>query len=117
LDDIVYRDPNDPYPQALADSFSLAPIGTPGNLPRNAGKGPALFIFDLGLSREFRFTERFKIRPQVSIDNVFNARVFSFGSDFINLSTAGTPEFEQGFLVPSRTLRARLIQLGIRVDF
>ena len=117
LGDIVSRNPSDPFPQNLADNFSLAPIGTPGNLPRNAGRGPALFIFDMKFSRRFRITDRFRIRPEVSFDNILNARVFSFGSDFINLSTAGTPEFAQGFLVPSRTLRSRQIQFGIRVDF
>ena len=117
LSDIVSRNPSDPFPRNLADNFSLAPIGTPGNLPRNAGRGPALFIFDMKFSRRFKFTDRFRVRPEVSFDNILNARVFSFGSDFINLSTAGTSEFEQGFLVPSRTLRPRQIQFGIRVDF
>ena len=118
LSDIVYRHPNDPFPQALSDSFSLSPIGNiGGNLPRNAGKGPALFRFDLNISREFRFGERFRIKPQASFDNILNATVFSFGSDFINLANAGTPEFEQGFLTPSRTLRQRRIQLGVRVNF
>ena len=117
LSDIVYRDPNDPPLTALASQFSLAPIGSTGNLPRNAGNGPSLFIFDLNVSRRFKINERFKIRPQISFDNIFNATVFSFGSDFIDLSTAGTPEFEQGFLTPSRTLRQRRIQAGIRIDF
>lgn len=117
LDAIRSRHPNSPFPQALADSFSLAPIGSPGNLPRNAGRGPALFIFDVNFSRDFRFNERFRVRPQISFDNILNARVFSFGSDFINLSQAGTDEFAQGFLVPTRTLRQRKIQLGIRIDF
>ncbi len=118
ISDIIYRHPNDPFPQALADSFSLAPIGSSGgNLSRNSGKGPALFIFDMNVSRQFKFGERFRIRPQISFDNILNATVFSFGSDFINLATAGTPEFERGFLTPSRTLRQRRIQLGIRFDF
>ena len=118
LDNIGYREPNDPFPQGLADSFSLAPIGSiGGNLIRNAGRGPALFIFDLNASRQFRISKRFSIRPQISFDNILNATVFSFGSDFINLATAGTREFEQGFLTPSRTLRQRKIQLGVTVRF
>ena len=116
--DIVWRHPNDPFPQALADRFSLSPIGSVGGtLPRNAGRGPSLFIFDLNISRQFKFGERFRIKPQISFDNILNATVFSFGSDFINLATAGTPEFEQGFLTPSRTLRQRKIQLAVRVNF
>jgi hypothetical protein len=118
LTDIVYRHPNEAPLNTLAERFSLAPIGgRGGNLSRNAGHGPALFIFDLNVSREFKFNERLKIRPNISFDNVLNATVYSFGSDFINLATAGTPEFEQGFLTPSRTLRQRKIQLGLRVYF
>ena len=76
-----------------------------------------LFIFDVNFSRQFEFGERFRLRPQISFDNVLNSTVFSFGSDFINLAAAGTREFERGFLVPSRTLKQRKIQLGLRFDF
>ncbi|MFV0390066.1 MAG: carboxypeptidase regulatory-like domain-containing protein [Pyrinomonadaceae bacterium] len=118
LRDIVWHNPNDPFPQVLFEGFSLSPIGSRGgNLPRNAGQGPPLLLFDLNISRDFKFGERFKIRPQISFDNILNATVYSFGSDYINLSTAGTPEFEQGFLTPSRTMRQRKIQLGLRFDF
>ncbi len=115
---IVWHHPDDPFPQTLFEGFSLAPIGSSGgNLPRNAGSGPGLFMFDLNVSRQFRFSERFRIRPQVSFTNILNATVFSFGTNFIGLENAGSPEFERGFLTPSRTLRQRKIQLGLRVDF
>lgn len=118
VSDIVYRSPTDPPLTQLASQFSLAPIGSrAGNLSRNAGKGPALFVFDLNVSRQFKFTDRIRLRPRISFDNILNATVFSFGSDFINLANAGTPEFEQGFLTPSRTLRQRRIQIGLRFDF
>ena len=86
-------------------------------MPRNAGSGPALFIFDLNVGREFRFGDRIRLKTRISFDNVLNASIFSFGSDFINLKTAGTPEFERGFLTPSRTLRQRRVQIGLRVSF
>ncbi|HUF02603.1 MAG TPA: TonB-dependent receptor [Aridibacter sp.] len=117
LSSIVSRAPGEPYPQALADSFSLAPIGTPGNLPRNAGRGPSLFVFNAAFARKFRFGERLAITPQITVTNVLNATVFSFGSDFINLSESGSSEFRQGFLVPSRTLAQRKMRLGVRIDF
>ncbi len=116
--DIVWRHPNDPFPANLLESFSLAPIGSPGgNLGRNAGIGPPLFILNMSLSRQFKFKKRIRIRPKIEFDNILNATVFSFGSDFINLATAGTPEFERGFLTPSRTLGQRRIQIGIKIDF
>lgn len=115
LDDIVYREPGDPYPQSLIDQLSLAPIGSAGNLPRNAGRGPKLFLFDMNFSREFRFTERFRLRPNVEVDNILNSRVFTYGSEFIDLGLTGVTQ--PTFLIPTRTLRPRQIRLGIRFDF
>ncbi|MCU1290762.1 MAG: hypothetical protein JWN60_2991, partial [Acidobacteria bacterium] len=117
LEDLRYRNPGDPFPQSVLDALTLAPIGSAGNLPRNAGRGPAQFIFDLNASREFRLTERFRLRPNIEIDNIFNARVFTFSSDFINFDNITTAAFRETFLVPQRTLRQRQIRLGIRFDF
>lgn len=122
--DIVWRDVNDPVPLNIAQQFSLAPIGRGGNLPRNAGTGPAQFIFDINVSREWRFGERMRLRPQIEFNNVLNAAVFSFGSEFINfeaVSANPTPaqleELRTGFLVPTRAYRPRQIRVGIRFDF
>ena len=117
LNEIVYRNPGSVFPQALVNSFSLAPIGTPGNLPRNAGCGPALFIFNVNLMRQFKISERFRIRPQIEFDNIFNARIFSFGSDFINFANVKKQAFRDNFLVPSRTFSPRQIRIGIRIEF
>lgn len=116
--DIRFRDPNSPYPQSLVDQLSFAPIGRAGNLPRNAGSGPKQFIFDMNISREIRFGEsknaRYRLRPNVEINNILNAKVFTFGSEFINL-TPNTVNLD--FLVPTRTLRPRAISVGLRLDF
>jgi len=124
LADIKFRDVNDPVDLNLARAFTLAPIGRAGNLPRNAGNGPKQFIFDLNVSREFRFSERYRLRPQIEFNNVLNATVFSFGAEFINYTAAvanPTPaqleELRTGFLVPTRALRPRQIRLGLRFDF
>ena len=114
IDDIRYREPGEPIPTGLLSQFSLAPIGSSGNLPRNAGKGPGQFIFDLNVTREIRFTERFRLRPSAEFGNILNARIFTFGSEFIDLS-AGSNNTE--FLIPTRTLRPRQIRLGLRFDF
>jgi Carboxypeptidase regulatory-like domain len=125
LKDIVWRKPGSVFPDALASQFSLQPIGAKGgNLPRNAGTGPSFFTFDLSVTREFKFSERMKLRPVVQFDNVFNAAVFSYGADFIDFtrlsSTATatqTANFQNSFLVPTRTYRQRQIRLGVRFDF
>jgi len=118
LSDLVWHHPNDPFPQALFESFSVAPIGSAsGDLPRNAGDGPALFDLDLKVSRNFKIGERFRIQPQATFSNILNATVYSFGTNFIGLDNAGTPEFERGFLTPSRTFSQRKIQLALRIYF
>lgn len=123
--DIVWREPGSPFPQSLADRFSLQPIGAKsGNLPRNAGTGPGFYTFDLNVSREFRFTERMKLRPILEFNNILNAAVFNYGAAFIDFNALGanaTPatiqSFRDRFLVPTRTYRQRQIRLGVRFDF
>jgi carboxypeptidase family protein/TonB-dependent receptor-like protein len=119
-----WRGPNDPIDPTILNLFALPTIGHSGNLARNAGKGPGLFLFDLSLTREFRLTERVRLRPVIEFDNVLNKTVFSFGAEFINfnaLAPTATAEqrqaFLDSFLVTTRTLRPRQIRLGIRIDF
>ncbi|MBA2620369.1 MAG: hypothetical protein H0U87_04135, partial [Acidobacteria bacterium] len=123
-DDIKFREPGTPFPTALAAQFSLPPIGAKsGNLPRNAGTGPGLFIFDLSITREWKFAERFRLRPIIEFGNILNATVFSFGSEFIDFNALGaTPTLNQqtnyqNFLIPTRTYRQRDIRIGVRFDF
>ena len=98
LDDVSNDRPN--------ESFSLPPIGQSGNLPRNAGRGPGLFMLDLNVTQEIRVSEGLRLRPSVEFDNVLNKTVFSFGSEFIDSSA-----------IPKRTMRPREIRIGIKIDF
>ncbi|MGB7069810.1 MAG: TonB-dependent receptor [Pyrinomonadaceae bacterium] len=122
--DIEWRRASDPVNLDLARAFTLAPIGRAGTLVRNPGKGPVQFLFALNVSREFRLTDKMRLRPQIEFDNVFNATVFSFGSEFINYEAvsavptqAQLDELQEGFLVPTRAYRPRQIRLGLRFDF
>lgn len=124
LDDIRWRGVNDPLDLNLVRQFTFAPIGRAGNLVRNSGQGPMQFIFDMNFSREWRFGERMRLRPQIEFNNILNSTVFSFGSEFINYAAiAQNPTPEQleelriGFLVPTRAYRQRQVRLGIRFDF
>jgi hypothetical protein len=119
-----FREPGEALNTALLSAFSLPVVGRTGNLPRNAGQGPAQFLLDLSITREFRIGKQMRLRPVIEIDNVLNKTVFSFGSEFIGfdaLSPTATPEARQSFidnfLVPTRTLRPRTIRIGIRFDF
>jgi hypothetical protein len=103
-----WRAPGEPIDPAVVQSFSVPQIGQVGNLPRNAGRGPGLFVFDLNVTREIRVSERVRLRPSVEFDNVLNKTVFSFGSEFINFDS---------FLVATRTMRPRQVRIGLRIDF
>jgi hypothetical protein len=123
ISDIRWRHFGSPFPQALADRFSLAPIGSPGNLPRNAGRGPQLWQLNLNVSREFRFGERYRFRPSAEFTNILNMNVFSFGSNFINFDFLNSTNpttvaaAREAFLAPTRTMTPRRIRLGFRFDF
>jgi len=84
--------------------FSVPMIGQVGSLPRNFGRGPKLFVFDLNVTRDVRLG-RLVLRPSIEFDNVLNKTVFSFGSEFIDSSS-----------VPKRTMRPRQIRLGIKIS-
>jgi hypothetical protein len=118
------RQANEPLNPALVAALTLPIIGQTGNLPRNAGLGPKLFLFDLNVTREFRLSERARLRPTVEFDNLLNKTVFTFGAEFINFnalrpdaSAEQRQAFLDTFLVPTRTLRPRSVRLGLRFDF
>ncbi len=123
LNNIDWRRYGTAFPTDYAAMFSQPTIGTPGNLPRNAGKGPRQYIFDLNVSRQFKFSERFILRPAIEFGNILNMTVYSFGSNFINFdglnsSNAITRRNAQDqFLAPTRTYRPRQIRLGMRFEF
>lgn len=119
-----WRSPLQPIDASILDRFTLPAIGQSGNLPRNAGIGPGLFVFDLSITREFRLSDRVRLRPVVEFENVLNKTVFSFGSEFINFSafasTASAAQrqaFLDSFLLTTRTRQPRQIRLGVRFDF
>ncbi len=119
-----WRAPGESIDPAVIQFFSVPQIGQVGNLPRNAGRGPGQFIFDLNVTREIRLSERIRLRPSVEFDNVLNKTVFSFGSEFINfnaLSPTASDEqrqaFLNSFLVATRTMRPRQIRVGLRLEF
>ena len=82
------RRSGEPLNPALLSAFALPTIGQTGNLRRNAGAGPGLFLLDLNITREFRLSEHKRLRPTIEIDNLLNKTVFSFGSEFIRLTAA-----------------------------
>jgi hypothetical protein len=119
-----WRSPGSPIDPAILNLFALPTIGQTGDLPRNAGQGPGQFFLDVNVTREFRLSDKLRLRPVIEFDNVLNSTVFSFGSEFISFNSfAPTATAEQrqafldSFLVTTRTMRPRQIRLGVRFDF
>ncbi|HEX5085974.1 MAG TPA: TonB-dependent receptor [Blastocatellia bacterium] len=110
---IVWRRPGEPLDPALSSAFSLPTIGSSGNLPRNAGRGPGVYTLNLRLSREFAFSERSRVEIQFEAFNPINATVFNFGSEFIDFGAAGLGDF----LTPRRTVKPRTLRVGLKFDF
>ena len=124
LRSLRWRAPGEGFDASVIDKFGLPVIGQSGNLPRNAGRGPGMFLFDLNVARYLQISERVKLRVLIEFDNVLNKTVFSFGSEFINfdaLSAEATTEqrqkFLDTFLVATRTMRPRQVRVGLRIDF
>jgi hypothetical protein len=107
-----WRKPGAPLDPAILEGFSLPPIGQSGNLPRNAGRGPGLFAFDLNVTREFDL-KRSRLSASVEFDNLLNKTVFSFGSEFINFTSSAN----DSFLLATRTRRPRQVRVGLKVEF
>ncbi|MBV9924471.1 MAG: hypothetical protein JOZ96_05465, partial [Acidobacteria bacterium] len=113
-----------PLDPRLLGAFALPAVGGTGDLPRNAGTGPALFDFDLSLGRDFHLSERLRLRPTVEADNLLNKTVYTFGAEFVDfdaLRPNATEEqrraFAEAFLVPTRTMRPRTLRVGLRLEF
>jgi hypothetical protein len=121
---IRWRRPGEPLDPRLLEAFQLPTIGRTGDLPRNAGTGPALFAFDVSAGREFRLSERVRLRPTIEADNLLNKTVYTFGAEFIDFNALrpdATEEqrrdFADTFLVPTRTMRPRSVRVGVRLEF
>ncbi|MBO0723542.1 MAG: hypothetical protein J2P41_22145, partial [Blastocatellia bacterium] len=110
---IGWRRPGEPLAESLVDAFSLPTIGTTGNLPRNAGRGPWSYTLNLRLAREFAFTERQRAEIQVEAFNPFNSTVFSFGSEYVDYA----PTSLGTFLTPVRTVKPRMMRVGLKFKF
>lgn len=107
-----WRKPGEPLDASVLAAFSLPPLGQSGNLPRNASRGPGLFVFDLNVTREFQI-KRARIRSSIEFDNVLNKTVFSFGSEFINFGSGSN----ESLFLATRTGRPRQLRIGLKAEF
>jgi len=91
------------------DAFANPPTFTFGNLGRNAVRGPAFKVFDLGLFKNFNITERLRLQYRAEFFNAFNHTNFSNpGGTFRNASF--------GVITGTQT-QQRSIQMGLKLYF
>ena len=76
-------------PRPTSGAFSLPACGTDGNVGRNSFRGPHHFSDDMGISKNFRATERFTVQFRMDAYNVFNHPVLGFSSQDYG-ATGGT---------------------------
>ncbi len=99
------------------DAFAQNPIvtGNPvdGTAPRNLLTGPGFKVVDMALSRDFRFTERYRLRVRVEGTNVFNIVNY----DLPNASTPANVATSTTFGTISGAGDMRRLQFGARFTF
>jgi len=89
-------------------AFTKPAAGTDGNLQRNLLDAPGVKNIDMGIFRNFRFTERFLLQARGEFTNIFN---------FVNLS-APTGTLSSANFGQIRTAAGmRQVQLGLRLTF
>lgn len=93
---------------AFARNLIVTGVATNGNSPRNLISGPSYRTVDLALSRDFRFSERFKLRLRAEGTNVFNTANYS-------LPNASVGSFDFGKIDSAGDMRK--LQFGARLTF
>lgn len=84
------------------------PVGTNGNLSRNAFRGPAYKTVDLSLFKDIKAGDRFTVQFQAEAFNLFN-RVNLYNP----IGDMGNPQFGRS----TAAFPARQVQLGLKVLF
>ncbi|HEX8287943.1 MAG TPA: TonB-dependent receptor [Pyrinomonadaceae bacterium] len=96
-----------PFPGQV---FFFNNAGQTGNLPRNFINGLPYLNWDLGLSKNLRFTETTRLQLRMEAFNVLNHQVPYYGSNTdINSNSFG--RITQSYNTP------RILQFGARFDF
>lgn len=82
-----------------------------GTLPRNSLRGPSVKTLNLGLAKNFLFTEQFRTTLRAEFFNITNTPQFSTPNTDISNGTAF------GTFQNTRLGTNRQVQLGLRVEF
>ena len=99
------------------NAFALADIGTVGDVAANSLRFPGYFNWDMGLHKDFNFTERWRLEFRAEYFNVFNHTNFDDG--LVNGSTS-TTKISSGvktFGAITSSLDPRIGQLALKLHW
>ena len=98
---------------AFARNLVVTGVATDGNSPRNFLDGPGFKVVDLAISKDFRFSERIRLRFRAEGTNIFNIVNYSQP----NASTPANVATSTTFGVITSAGSMRKIQFGARLTF
>lgn len=102
-------------------AFAPNPLGTFGNLGRNAVRGPGTFNFDTSLSRIFKVTERYSLQVRAEAFNIMNHTNFvgaiSPAGTVTGYSTLSTNESASTFGRIQAAFDPRILQFAMKFTF
>ncbi|MEO6656124.1 MAG: TonB-dependent receptor, partial [Pyrinomonadaceae bacterium] len=98
---------------AFSRNLAVTGVATDGNSPRNFLSGPGYNAVDLGLSRDFRFSERFKVRLRAEGTNIFNHPNYDQPNSTAPANIASPGNF--GRITSAGAMRR--LQFGVRFTF
>jgi hypothetical protein len=88
--------------------------GTYGNAGRNILQGPGLADTDLSLTKEFSFSERWKMQFRSEFFNLFNRANFNIPNPVVFVAATGQPSPAAGVITATSTT-SRQIQFGLKL--
>ena len=103
-------------------AFAANPVGTFGNLARNAFSGPGMVNVDVALSRIFKYRERYNLQTRLDAFNVFNHANFTgaispagtiTGFSTLSTSLASTATFGR----VQSAFDPRILQVSMKLTF
>ena len=97
---------------AFTQNKVVTGVATDGNSPRNLLDGPGYHVVDLALSRDFRLSERFRLRFRAEGTNAFN--MVSLGQPNASVPSGAT---STTFGVITSAFPMRKLQFGLRLTF
>lgn len=100
-------------PYLKRSSFSIAPTGF-GSLERNSLRGPSNHQLNIGIAKDFRFTESVKIQFRTEAFNLLNN--IQWGTPNTNLDDA-SQTFGFGTIRGTSPFSNRQLQFGLRLEF